>query len=399
VLKAGFAAPVTETMGKTLLSYWSQARSRPLAVVSAVAAAGWVLWIALLPVHPWSKHISNLGLTVMPLVAGVQCFLQARGLTGRMRRGWMLMGGSSVAWGLGMVVWSSYESLGGRDVPFPSLADVGYLATVPLAVAALLIFPTAPQRLAAQFRTVVDGLVIGASLLIVSWILALGPVVRGGGSGVVADVIGIAYPLGDVIMATIVLFAMARSRLGSPLGRATLLLLCGGLLAAAVSDSGFSYLALQDAYASGNRIDLGWFLGYVMVFLAARQAPRDGAAWMEPPLTSQSAAIVPCAAVGLAGVTMVGAIIRGGVDPFVFWVGLFLVVALVARQLLVAMERTALRKSIESWVPPQWSDLEHWIPAPPPPKPSVLPKRSSPSPRPEGRRLDTLADDGRRRPA
>src|SRR5919106_710352 len=214
-----------------------------------------------------------------------------------------LLGAASLAWGLGMVVWSGYESIGGRDVPFPSLADVGYLATVPLAVAALLIFPTAPQRQAAQIRTVVDGLVIGASLLIVSWILALGPVVRGGGTGLLADVIGIAYPLGDVIMATIVLFALVRSRLGSPLGRGTLLLLGGGLLASAVSDSGFSYLALQDAYASGSRIDLGWFLGYVMVFLAARQEPRLAAACMEPPLTLQSHTIVPYAAVSLAGMT------------------------------------------------------------------------------------------------
>jgi hypothetical protein len=355
-----------------------------------VAAGAWVLWILLLPVHPWSKHISNLGLTIMPLVAAAQCAVQARGVAGRLRQGWWLMGGSCLAWGLGMVVWSSYESLGGRDVPFPSLADVGYLATVPLAVAALLIFPTAPQRMAAQVRTVVDGLIIGASLLIVSWILALGPVVHGGGAGPLADVIGIAYPLGDVIMATIVLFAMARSRLGSPLGRATLLLLGGGLLASAVSDSGFSYLALQDAYASGMRVDLGWFLGYLMVFLAARQTPRHAAAWMEPPLTSQSATIVPHTAVGLAGVTMVGAVVRGGVDPFVFWVGLFLVAALVARHVLAAMDQTALKKSVESWVPPQWDTLEDWIPAPPRPRPS---------PRPADRRGDTLAGDGRRRSA
>ena len=192
-------------------------RTRSIPVQSAVVAAGaWVLWILLFPTHPWSKHISNVGLTVMPLVAAGQCARQARGAGARLRRGWFLMCGSCLAWGLGMVVWTGYESIGGRDVPFPSAADLGYLATVPLAVAALLIFPTAPQRRAAQARTVVDGLVIGASLLIVSWTLALGPVVHGGGDGPLAAVIAIAYSLGDVIMATIVLFAMARSRLGSP---------------------------------------------------------------------------------------------------------------------------------------------------------------------------------------
>jgi len=375
---------------ENLISLGHRLRAKPWLGAGALAAAAWVLWILFLPLHPWSKHISNLGLTVMPLVAAVQCAVHARGVAGPLRRGWLLMGGSCLAWGLGMVVWSGYESLGGRDVPFPSLADVGYLATVPLAVAALLIFPTAPQRLAAQVRTVVDGLVIGASLLIVSWILALGPVVRGGGTGLLADVIGMAYPLGDVIMATIVLFAMARSRLGSPLGRSTLLLLCGGLLASAVSDSGFSYLALQESYASGMRIDVGWFLGYLMVFLAARQEPRLSAAWMEPPLASQSATIVPYAAVGLAGVTMVGALIRDGVDPFVFWVGLFLVAALVARHALAAADRTALQKSVESWVPPRCDRLEDWIPAQPPPRPQAAI---------EQRRPRTLIGDSRRRSA
>jgi hypothetical protein len=343
-------------------SLWQRIRSKPVLTASAIAAGAWVLWILLLPTHPWSKHISNVGLTAMPLVAAGRCARQARGLSGRIRRGWLLMGASSLAWGLGMAVWTGYESIGGRDVPFPSLADVGYLATVPLAVAALLIFPTAPQRRAAQARTVVDGLVIGASLLIVSWIMALGPVVHGGGDGPLAAAIAIAYPIGDVIMATIVLFAMARTRLGSPLGRLTLLLLCGGLLAAAVSDSGFSYLALQNAYASGSRIDIGWFLGYLLVFLAARQGPRHAAAWMEPPFSSQSGNIVTYGAVGLAGLTMFGAVFRDGVDPFVFWVGLFLVGAFVARHKLVAADQSDLHRSVEAWVPCRGNDLETWVP-------------------------------------
>ena len=338
-----------------------RARAQPVLTAAAVAAGAWVLWVLLFPTQPWSRHISNLGLTAMSLVAAGECIGQARRVGGRLRWGWSLVAGSCLAWGLGMVVWTGYESIAGRDVPFPSLADLGYLAAVPLAVAALLVFPTAPQRLATQARTLVDGLVIGASLLIVSWILALGPVVQGGGAGPLAAVTAAAYPLGDVLVATVVLFALARSRLGNPLGRITLLLLCGGLLANAVSDSGFSYLALQNAYASGNRIAIGWFLGYLLVFLAARQAPHHAAAWMEPPLTSESGSIV-YAAVGLAGGTMIGALLGGRVDPFLFWVGLFLVVAFVARHVLVAVDRSALHKSVEAWVPVQGDALEDWIP-------------------------------------
>jgi hypothetical protein len=262
------------------------------------------------------------------------------------------MAGSCLAWGAGMAVWTSYESLGGRDVPFPSLADLGYLAAVPLAVAALLTFPTAPQRRAAQVRTVVDGVIIGAALLIVSWILALGPVVRSGGTGLLADVIGIAYPLGDVVMATIVLFAIARSRLAGPLGRATLLLLCGGLLASAVSDSGFSYLALQNAYASGSRIDVGWFLGYLLIFFAAIRSPRHGASTMEAPLTCRSAVLVPSTTVALAAVTVaVHQAVAGSTDSFVVWTGLVLLVGLGIRQILTSLDHVALVRTVETWVP------------------------------------------------
>ena len=343
-----------------------RARSKPLLAVAAVAAGAWVFWILLLPAHGWSKHISNIGLSIMPLVAAAQCAVQARSVTARLRQGWILLAGGCLAWGLGMMVWTGYESIGGRDVPFPSAADFGYLATVPLVVAALLVFPTAPQRMAAQARTVLDGLVIGASLLVVSWVLVLGPVVRGGATGPLAAVIGIAYPLGDVIMGTIVLFAMARSRLGSPLGRSTLLLLGGGLLAIAVSDSGFSYLALQDAYASGMRIDAGWFVGYLSVFLAARRSPSHAAARMEAPLTSQSRNVAPFAAVGLAGITMIAALVRDGGDLFLLGTSVVLAVAFAARAVLVTIDENQLRKSVEAWTsapkdPAASDSAEEWL--------------------------------------
>jgi hypothetical protein len=40
-------------------------------------------------------------------------------------------------------VW--YEHLARRELPFPSLADVGYLLAIPLAAAAMLAFPAGPS--------------------------------------------------------------------------------------------------------------------------------------------------------------------------------------------------------------------------------------------------------------
>ena len=37
----------------------------------------------------------------------------------------------------------------------------------------------------------------------------------------------------------------------------------------AFADSGFAYLTATNAYASGQLVDVGWFLGYTLILLAA----------------------------------------------------------------------------------------------------------------------------------
>src|SRR4029078_2845492 len=93
---------------------------------------------------------------------------------------------------------------------FPSLADVGYLAFVPLAVAGLLSFPSAPTRLSSRARAVLDRLIIATSLFLVSWALVLEKVVHAASDGILAQAISIAYPLGDVVILTILVLSSSR---------------------------------------------------------------------------------------------------------------------------------------------------------------------------------------------
>ena len=108
--------------------------------------------------------ISNVGLIAAAASAGLGCLARGRQSTTRHRRMWRLLGFSALSWGSGQVAWTWYENILGREVPFPSLADVGYLVAVPLAAAALLSLPFAAQNAAGRVRQVLDGLMIAASL-------------------------------------------------------------------------------------------------------------------------------------------------------------------------------------------------------------------------------------------
>ena len=127
------------------------------------------------------------------MAAAAACARTAGASNGRYRRVWLLLACSALSWGLGQVIWSWYE-FQGRDVPFPSLADVGYLGGPIFAAAALLAVPMAAQTVAGRLRTILDGLMIASSVLLVSWVLVLSPVFRAGADNWFSQAISLPTP-------------------------------------------------------------------------------------------------------------------------------------------------------------------------------------------------------------
>jgi hypothetical protein len=76
-----------------------------------------------------------------------------------------LLAGSAGSWAVGQATWVWYEHVARRELPFPSLADVGHLLAIPLAAAAMLAFPGRAERAALQVRSLLDGAVIAAGPL------------------------------------------------------------------------------------------------------------------------------------------------------------------------------------------------------------------------------------------
>ena len=323
-----------------------------------------LLWLACLVLGvggpPTTQAISNFGLIAAAACAGIACLVNARRSPPKHRRMWKLLGASALSWGSGQAAWTWYETVLGRDVPFPSLADVGYLAAVPLAAAALLSLPFAARSLAGRVRQVLDGLMIAASLLLVSWVLVLSPVFRAGGDGFIPQAISLAYPIGDVVVGTIVLVMVARARRGSGTSGIPLALLGGGLVAWAVADSGFVYLTAVGSYSSGALIDAGWFLGYILILVAARKpatSPVDDEEEAHAGVDRVGLFLPYIAVIGALTVSTVAQLQQGLLGLFVSWIRSFIILALIGRQVLSLLENLQLARHLESRVIERTAEL------------------------------------------
>jgi diguanylate cyclase (GGDEF)-like protein/PAS domain S-box-containing protein len=324
--------------------------------IAAVAWSGWLVWGS---GTPSTQTVSNLGLTFMPLVVMVACVRRGLRLTGPLRLSWALLGASCGAWGAGQAIWTVYESALGRQVPFPSWADAGYLAAVPLAAAGLLVMPAATQTMAGFLRNLLDGVMVALALLCTSWILVLGPLFSAGGDNLLSTMLGLAYPVGDVVTITILIFALLRARHGGEAGRQPLYLVGLGLTAIALADSGFVYLTSQTSYTSGSFIDIGWFAGFAVLFVAARRPERPVRTTdAEHGLRFVSSLAVPYTPVVIMALAVLFQHLRGqALDGWTIAISMSVLLLIVLRQVLTLRENLALVRNLEDRVVSRTSEL------------------------------------------
>ena len=325
-------------------------------VVAALAVAG-LVWFAVQR-DDVTQLASNLALLVTSLAAAAACLVRAGRCAPDSRRVWLCFGASTACWGLGQATWTWYEQVVGRSLPFPSAADVGYLAALPFAVAGLLSLPSEPGARYGRARVVLDGLVIAASLLFVSWVVVLERDRAEDAETWVTHVIGLAYPIGDVVVITVALSTLARSWRGARLPPVTLLMVLAASVSLAVADTGFYYLNLEESYVSGHPIDIAWFLGFALLLLAARRPAGTSVSEGEPGVPRRAAVAMPYLAVLLA---IVAATVKRLVDARLgdaaFAMLVVLMVLLVARQYVAILENTSLARTLEDRVRARTAEL------------------------------------------
>jgi len=319
----------------------------PFAAGAALAAATSIVFVAWIAAR-WGGDqatiaVDDVGEAVAALIAAASCGFAASRNHGRVRAAWALFGLSALSWGFGELIWSWYEVVQGQALPFPSPADAGYLLAIPLAIFGVFAFTSAPTRLTTRGETVLAGAIVALSLLFVAWVFGLGNVYETSSSSAAPLLISLAYPVGDIVIATVLVVALRRARRDEV---GYMVLLIGGLACNALADSSFAYLTADGTYgAIWSVLDAGWVVGYLLIALAplwpARPAGDERA---EGPIELWQLAL-PWAAVFAATLTGIWLVIDNGqFDRFESILAAGIGILLVVSQLLTHRDSLDLLK-------------------------------------------------------
>jgi diguanylate cyclase (GGDEF)-like protein/PAS domain S-box-containing protein len=305
----------------------------------------------------FSADLSNVAGVTLAVGAALLCLARAHRHRGRRRWAWALIGLGTSSWALGSGACAWYETVQRAPVPFPGLSDLGYLCMVPLTAVGVLLIPAPDRSRAHRARSLVDGVLTAASLLLVSWVFVIGPMTRLDRDSPLALGVLLGYPVGDVLLATVALFMVLLLR-GNGDDQVPLALMATGLLLFAATDTTWAYRSPGGPHAPGGLLDAGWFAGLALVMLAAAREP-DAPSPVGPPEWRWSpATLLPYAAVLAAfGVTTVWS---AGTDLNVTVVSYgrsALILLIVGRQLLTVLENSQLTRYLESRVAERAADL------------------------------------------
>jgi two-component system, cell cycle response regulator len=315
--------------------------------VAAAAAGAWVGLYALVTLL--LPRDGRLGQTVgdvvyllpVALAATLSVVVSLR-TRGRTRRTWVLLSASNTAWLVGEVIWAGYH-LSAGTVPFPSVADAFYLLSYVLVLPALFL-AFAGASVLRRVRGLGDALLVAGALGTAGWTLLLAPQLRDGAS--LAALTGVAYPLlGVAILVVLVTVGLQGHRQVSP----AVLLVGLAFAVSAVTDTGYTYVAVLHTYTDGSWLELGWQAEAVLLCLAALVVLRHGEHEPEVDPGLRQAGIAPIAlAVAVVMALMSLESWQRSVDLAVLGLAVLATAYVVVRFMLVLREQRGLTLRLQA---------------------------------------------------
>jgi PAS domain S-box-containing protein len=316
----------------------------PWAIVIAFTG---VLSAALLQGVRGAHAVAAAGSIIGPLIAVRWCWPRLG--DGKAWRWCALMFAGAAAADVIAQSWWFYLEFKYDQPPFPSLADVAYLAEYPFLMLGILLLPPRRASLLRSGRLLLDSVIPILAISAVSWYFVVGPTLLNAAQPPLEKVLGAAYPVLD--LALMFLLLLVSSQVGGvSIGRVVAPLFAG-LVVIAATDTIFAYQTVTDTYQEASLLDVGWPLAYLLIALGCRGLRASAAATtssnageIEAPSPAWRSFLPHCAVVLLIALTIYVHDHRGdahldsGVEAAMYAaVGLILL-----RQLLTMREKAAL---------------------------------------------------------
>jgi signal transduction histidine kinase len=177
---------------------------------------------------------------------------------------WLFIGVGMLAISIGDLLWGVYEVRG--DDPFPSVADVFYLASYPSFAFGLALATKRRRPLGVDVRAAIDAAIVSVIGGFLGYVYIVRPIIDDDSLSAFENVVLILYPVGDLL-----LFAVAlRFVMGASWGKRALRLLVFGFLLTLVGDVMFAL-----GTAGNLRADRLWDAVLLVAIVLMGVAPLD----------------------------------------------------------------------------------------------------------------------------
>jgi diguanylate cyclase (GGDEF)-like protein/PAS domain S-box-containing protein len=217
------------------------------------------LYATVKPLQGSGPVFNLLGLSpVLAIVAGIRLHRPASAAPW-----WWFAGGFALFW-LGDLYTYSYPKLLDREVPFPSPGDAAYVAVYPVLIVGLLLLVRRRAERSGD-RSVVDAAILSIGLALPSWLALIAPYLHDGSLPLLAKLVSVAYPLGDVLLLAVTIrLALDGGRRGP-----AFFLMSASIVALLITDFVYGLMILNGTYDHQMSLDLGWVAFYVLFGAAA----------------------------------------------------------------------------------------------------------------------------------
>ncbi len=211
--------------------------------------------------------------TLASILATISSYRAARSVEGVARAAWFVFTLACAAWAAGQIAWDTYELYLGIRVPFPSYADLGYLAYGPLMIVGLLVLrATQHERALTVLRTANLGLIL-CSLALVLITIFMQPFSARQRS-LNASLIVVAENASITLAFIMATYFLWSYRWGNRLLPYSLLTLSLG--AQMVSGLWYTRELVSDEYGAYGILNVGWTVAFGLHQLAAAAQANAG---------------------------------------------------------------------------------------------------------------------------